>query len=284
MSHAQRRSCAGGETLGPVVENGIDLRRLTPAGDVRRFAIAVGRICPEKGYHLAIEASRRARTPLVIAGAVFPYPAHQRYFEDVLQPTFDDTVTFVGPIDDRRKPPLLRSARCLLVPSLAPETSSLVAMEALACGTPVVAFRTGALADIVDHGRTGFLVEDVAGMADAIVASSSLDPEVCRAAAEERFDVERMIDGYVALYRRLASGARARSSLGNVERDSVDDLRRLDDDPESLQGLAAGGNRPGRPQGSSCGTTEPDERPSPTSGAGSSYRKFVSLTRPPAVR
>jgi glycosyltransferase involved in cell wall biosynthesis len=93
----------------------------------------------------------------------------------------------------------------VLVPSLAPETSSLVAREALASGTPVVAFPNGALREAIDHGRTGFLVQDAAEMAEAIQACRSLDPETCRAVARERFDSRRMIAAYLDLYHRLAA-------------------------------------------------------------------------------
>jgi glycosyltransferase involved in cell wall biosynthesis len=96
-----------------------------------------------------------------------------------------------------------------LVPSLAPETSSLVAMEALACGTPVIAFPAGALAEIVEHGRTGFLVRDIGEMAAAIGRSEAIDPETCRAAARTRFSRDRMVEAYVARYRALAARAAA---------------------------------------------------------------------------
>jgi len=103
---------------------------------------------------------------------------------------------------------LLTAARCLLVPSLAPETSSLVAREALACGTPVVAFPNGALAEAVEHGRTGFLVRDVAGMAEAMGAAGGIDPGVCRAEARARFSLERMVADYFGAYERLAHAGR----------------------------------------------------------------------------
>jgi glycosyltransferase involved in cell wall biosynthesis len=168
------------------------------------FAAALGRICPEKGFHLALDAAKRARIGLLLAGKLFLYPSHERYFEQEIAPRLDRLRRFIGligPIGRRR---LLASARCLLVPSLAPETSSLVTMEALACGTPVIAFRSGALTEIIEHGKTGLLVTDEREMADAIQASGDLDPETCRQTAQERFSLGRMTAAYLAVYRRLA--------------------------------------------------------------------------------
>ncbi|HEU0052459.1 MAG TPA: glycosyltransferase, partial [Longimicrobium sp.] len=111
---------------------------------------------------------------------------------------------FAGAMDFRRKRRALSAARCLLVPSLVEETSSLVAMEALACGTPVIAYPKGALPSIVEHGRTGFLVNDVGEMAEAIRAADGIDPEECRRAARECFSAERMVELYFETYRLLA--------------------------------------------------------------------------------
>jgi glycosyltransferase involved in cell wall biosynthesis len=109
----------------------------------------------------------------------------------------------------RRKRVLLAGARCLIVSSVIAETSSLVAMEALACGTPVVALRRGALEDVVEHGVTGFVVDDVASMTAAIRAVSTIDRRACRAAAESRFDGRVMARAYLETYARIARFAHA---------------------------------------------------------------------------
>ncbi|HYO55324.1 glycosyltransferase family 4 protein, partial [Archangium sp.] len=205
VSAAQRRACPPGASLLEDVPNGVALDTLRPCRRKRDFALVLGRVCPEKGLHLALQAARRADLPLLIGGQVFPYPAHERYFRESVAPLLDGRRRFLGPLGLTRKRRLLAAARCLLVPSLAQETSSLVAMEALACGTPVVAFRTGALPDIIEHGRTGFLVDGPGEMADALREVHRLRPEDCRRAAEERFCVERMARHYLDIYERLAA-------------------------------------------------------------------------------
>lgn len=204
VSAAQHRACPPSALLLPPIANGVPVARLAARHAKRRFALALGRICPEKGFHLALEAARRARAPLLLAGEAFGYPAHRHYFRNAIVPLLDGARRFLGPLDLRRKRRLLTAARCLLVPSLAPETSSLVAMEALACGTPVIAFPAGALPEIVEHGRTGFLVGDTAEMAWAIEAAGDLSPDVCRAVARQRFSADDMAARYLSLYARLA--------------------------------------------------------------------------------
>jgi glycosyltransferase involved in cell wall biosynthesis len=170
----------------------------------RGFALFLGRICPEKGVHIAIDAAKRANVPLLIAGEVYPYVEHERYFREEIVPRLDHMRRFIRTAGFARKRRLLTAARCLLVPSLVPETSSLVAREAAACGTPVIAFRIGALPETVIHGRTGFIVDDEAAMAQAITEAGRIDPAVCRAVARERFSLERMTGRYLDLYHRLA--------------------------------------------------------------------------------
>ena len=208
VSETQTRTCPPNARLLPHIDNGVDTARLAINLKKRNLALSLGRICPEKGWHLALEAARAAGVPFLLAGEVFRYEGHERYFRSEILPRLDSLRRFLGPVGFSRKRRLLAQARCLLIPSLVAETSSLVAMEALACGTPVIAFRSGALPEIIDHGRTGFLVSDQHEMSEAIQAAGDLDPSVCRQAARERFSAERMSVRYLDLYMRLIEAAR----------------------------------------------------------------------------
>jgi glycosyltransferase involved in cell wall biosynthesis len=193
-----------GRHVVPPIENGVPIERLLARHRKRGFTLVLARICAEKGVHLAIEAAKQADIALLIAGQAFSYAAHLRYFEEEVRPRLDRHRRFIGPVPFARKRRLLTAARCLLVPSIVAETGSLVAREALACGTPVIAFANGALTQVVEPGRTGFLVGSVEEMARAIADCGSLDSSACRAAAAARFSERRMIAEYLALYERLA--------------------------------------------------------------------------------
>lgn len=215
VSADQHRACPAVPGLLDPIENGIDLDRLEARHARRRFVLFLGRICPEKGVHHAIDAAEAAGVPLLIAGEVFGYPAHRAYFEEAIRPRLGLVCRYLGPVGLARKRRLLSAARAVLIPSTAPETSSLVAREAAACGTPVVAFRNGALSDAVRQGETGFLVSDAAEMAAAIGRCGSLSRDRCRAAARERFSRATMIASYLALYAGLAGSDRARRSAAS---------------------------------------------------------------------
>lgn len=206
VSETQRRFCPPAVTPLPVIPNGVPVDRFNLRISKRNFVFSLGRICPEKGFHLALDAALLARTPMLLAGEVFRYPAHEDYFHQEIAPRLGGRRRFIGPVGFERKRRLMAAARCLLAPSLAQETSSLVAMESLASGTPVIAFPSGALAEIIEDGVTGFLVNDEREMAEAIRAAGSLDPNVCRETARSRFSAARMIERYFDLYKRLIAG------------------------------------------------------------------------------
>ncbi len=218
VSEAQRQACPAAVrgSLG-VVRNGVFVagRKAASPGNATQkpedgrhtdYALMLSRICPEKNLHAGLDAARQAGIDVMLAGETFPYEAHLRYFEEQIRPRLGDGVTLVGAVGEVEKSRLLQGARCLLLPTLAPETSSLVAMEAAAAGTPVVAYRSGAVPEVVEDGVTGFLVEGVDEMTDAIGRVGTLDREHCRAAARERFSLARMVEAYVAVYGEMLAG------------------------------------------------------------------------------
>ena len=206
VSTSQRRTCPPSSAILPTVENGIPLELFPGDGAAPGdYVLALGRICPEKGFHLAIDAAARAGAPLWLAGQTFPYPEHVEYFQRQLAPRLQPPHRYLGPVGFQAKCKLLGEARCLVAPSLAAETSSLVAMEAMACGAPVVAFRAGALPEVVEDGITGFLVDDVDLMAQAIGRAPEIRRGACRRAARGRFSATRMAEQYLSLYETCIS-------------------------------------------------------------------------------
>jgi glycosyltransferase involved in cell wall biosynthesis len=202
VSESQLRLAPAGFNTS-VIPNGIPIPNFRVPPKKRDFVICLGRICEEKGFHFALDAAKDAGLPLVLAGQVYPYEAHELYFRAQILPRLDTARRFIGPIGPRRKNRLLAAARCLVVPSLVNETSSLVAMEAMACGAPVVAFRRGALAQSIQPGCNGLLVDDPGELADAIRNAHLLNPEYCRAFARANFSSAKMIARYFDLYHSI---------------------------------------------------------------------------------
>jgi glycosyltransferase involved in cell wall biosynthesis len=205
VSRLQRQSAPPNARIHGVIENGVPLDRFHPGRKKGPYVAGMGRICPEKGFHLAMDAAEQAGVRLLLGGAVYPYPVHQAYFDQLIRPRLKYGHRLLGTLGNDRKRSLLAGARCVLIPSLVPETSSLVAMESMACGTPLIAYRKGALNELVQHGRTGFLVNNVEEMARAISAAGEISSEVCRREAETRFSSEGMIAKYIRLYQQAAS-------------------------------------------------------------------------------
>jgi glycosyltransferase involved in cell wall biosynthesis len=207
VSWDQHRRLAGNPRLLQPIGNGVPTGAFAGRYRRRGFVLMLSRIAPEKGVHVALEAARSARLPLLVAGELFSYPEHTRYFAEEIAPRLDRERRWIGPVGLAAKRRLLGSARCLIVCSQVPETSSLAAREALAAGTPVVALRRGALAEVVEHGSTGFLVDQVGDLADALHRAGTLDGDVCRRAARRRFDAADMARLYFEVYARLARRA-----------------------------------------------------------------------------
>jgi len=212
VSQSQARTFTDLSNVIGVVQNGIAVERFPHCGEKQNYLLWLGRICEEKAPDVAIRAAKHAGMRLVLAGQVYPFSYHQQYFEREVRPLLGAGVQFFDSPLFEQKVALLRNARALLVTSTAEETSSLVAMEAMACGTPVIAMRRGAFPEIVADRQTGVIVDDVQGIAEAIEQASNLDLAICRRRAEEMFSAWRMADDYAALYRRVIAAHRTRAA------------------------------------------------------------------------
>jgi glycosyltransferase involved in cell wall biosynthesis len=187
------------------VYHGIDLSEFTPREQRGRGLVYFGRIHPDKGVAEAIAVAKAVGLPLVIAGIV-----HDRaYFEREIAPHVDgDRVRYVGSLAAADRNELLGSALALLHLVEFAEPFGLSMIEAMACGTPVIARRRGSVPEVVDEGLTGFVVEDVAGAIEAVGRVGGLDRRAVRARVAERFSRDRMVDDYLRVYEQVRSGAR----------------------------------------------------------------------------
>jgi glycosyltransferase involved in cell wall biosynthesis len=200
-----------------VVYNGIDVNKFSYKEQKEDHLLFLSRISPEKAPHLAIEAARKAGMPLLIAGKVDR--VDRAYYENVVKPLIDgDTIRYVGEVSREEARDLYGSARALLLPIQWEEPFGLVMPEAMACGTPVIAFRRGAAPEIVVDGETGVLVEDgdIEGMVEAIGNLDRIDPKRCRQHTIDNFDNSRMVDNYLNAYERVLFQARRRSAQANL--------------------------------------------------------------------
>src|SRR5438093_569927 len=168
----------------------------------------LGRLSPEKQPDVAIEVAKRAGMPLRIAAKI---DANDRdYVERVIRPLLDDPlIEFIGELDDDRKAPFLGGARALLFPIDWPEPFGLVMIEAMACGTPVIARPCGSVPEVVQDRRTGFIADTVDELVEAVKRIDTIDRAECRRYVERQFSVARMVDDYEAIYRRAVSARQA---------------------------------------------------------------------------
>ncbi len=182
-----------------VVRNGINVERFPLSGRKSDYVLWLGRVCPEKAPHLAIEAAKLAGVRIKVAGQVYPFRWHEEYWEQKVKPLIDgERVQWVPLPSFAEKTRLLREARALLVTSQVAETTSLVALEAMASGTPVIAFGYGALTEVVPKG-TGFIVGSVEEMAAACGRVSEIRALDCRGWVQREYSARALTDGYEAL-------------------------------------------------------------------------------------
>ncbi len=207
ISDAQRRPIPHANWQATVY-NGVPAQNYTFRPEAGRYLAFLGRISPEKRADRAIEIARRVGMPLRIAAKVDR--ADEDYFNEKIRPLLKDPlVEFIGEIGEREKDAFLGGAYALLLPIDWPEPFGLVMIEAMACGTPVVAWRHGSVPEVVDHGETGFIVDSIEGAAAAVEQIDSINRRTCREVFETRFSASRMARDYLRVYHDVIYGAQA---------------------------------------------------------------------------
>jgi glycosyltransferase involved in cell wall biosynthesis len=212
ISNAQRRPVPQANWIR-TIPHGLPEKLLMPRPVSQSYLAVLGRIAPEKGVDSAIRIACRCGIPLKIAAKVDR--ADQEYYDALIQPMIraNPLVEYIGEISDHEKSDFLSGAIGLLLPIDWPEPFGLVMIEAMACGTPVIAYNRGSVAEIIDEGRTGFVVEDEAGAVAAVDRLSRLNRHAIRQTFEKRFTARRMALDYLAAYRGLMEEREPRIKL-----------------------------------------------------------------------
>ncbi len=188
------------------VYNGLDMKNYSFSNLDDGYLLLVGRISREKGVHLAIEVAQYLDLPLIIAAKlnnISDAPHDVQYFHEYVEPKLSSQIRWIGEVNDAQRNNLMSHARCLLHPVTWREPFGLTLIEAMACGCPVVAFNKGSIPEIVSNGQTGFIVEDIDGMIRAVADINGINRAACREYALKQFTVEKMTDGYEAIYQRV---------------------------------------------------------------------------------
>ncbi|MGO9108479.1 MAG: glycosyltransferase family 4 protein [Thermoguttaceae bacterium] len=203
ISNSQRRPIPEANWQATVY-HGLPRSLYAHYGRPGEYLALLGRMSPEKGVDRAIEIARLAKLKLKIAAKI--YPEERAYYHDRIEPLLHQSkewVEYIGEVGGGEKQEFLGNARALLFPIDWPEPFGLVMIEALACGTPVIAWRNGSVPEVITDGVTGFIVEGIEEAVRAVRRVASLNRQVCRRSFEERFDAVRMARDYVEVYRRL---------------------------------------------------------------------------------
>jgi glycosyltransferase involved in cell wall biosynthesis len=172
------------------------------------YLVFLGRMSPDKGAHRAVRTAIETGLPLKLAGKMRE-PLERQYFDEFVRPHLSDQIEYLGEVPHGEKVELLQNARVTLFPIEWEEPFGLVMIESMACGTPVVAPRLGAVPEVIESGRSGVIVDDWVDAVQAIEQADAISPETCRAYAEERFARDRLVRDYVAAYETALEAARS---------------------------------------------------------------------------
>jgi glycosyltransferase involved in cell wall biosynthesis len=211
ISNSQRRPISNANWIG-TVHHGLPINLLTPRPVEPSYLAFLGRISPEKAVDRAIRIAERCGLPMKIAAKIDA--ADQEYFDATIRPLFGKpNVDFIGEITDAEKSDFLSGALALLVPIDWPEPFGLVMIEAMACGTPVIAFNRGSAPEVIEDGLTGYIVEDEMSAIGAVRKLQRLSRSAIRKRFEERFTARRMAEQYLATYRQLIEKTSPRAKI-----------------------------------------------------------------------
>lgn len=205
ISDAQR-AMASGLPWAATVHNAIRTETFPFREEKDDFVLFLGRFHPDKAPHLAVDAARAAKLPIVLAGKCAE-PIEREYFAREVQPRLGPDTTMFGVADAAAKRDLLARAACLVFPICWDEPFGLVVIEAMACGTPVVALRRGAVPELILPGQTGVIVDHPSELGCAIVEARRLDPWICRKHVQQNFTTDLMAAAYEAVYRRALAAS-----------------------------------------------------------------------------
>lgn len=185
-----------------VVYNAIDCKTFPFAAQGSGYLLSLARISREKGTHIAIEVAKRLGRRLIVAGNVNKFD--KLYFRQKVEPQIDGRlISYFGEVDGNQKRELYAGADCFLFPIQWQEPFGMTMIEAMVCGTPVIAFDRGAVREVLLHGETGFIVNDLDEMVEAVKKIDTIDRQRCRSYVERNFDVSCMVDNYLAIYERI---------------------------------------------------------------------------------
>jgi glycosyltransferase involved in cell wall biosynthesis len=202
ISYSQRKPVPNLNFKGNVY-HGIEVSEYPFSSADEGYLLFVGRINEEKGVHHAIEVAEFLNVPLIIAAKLDA--CDTLYFKEYIEPKLSDKIRWIGEVNSESRNRLMSRALCFLHPVTWREPFGLVLIEAMACGTPVIAFNRGSIPEIVKHGKTGFIAEDAAEMIEYVKRVRTIKRKACRAHIQENFNIGKMVTGYEKIYENILS-------------------------------------------------------------------------------
>ena len=213
ISNNQRRD-APDLPYASTVYNGTDINLFEFSAKAEDYLLFAGRITPEKGVKEAIQVARGSKHRLLIIGPVSD--EHKGYFEQYIKPELDDKILYLGRMDQDRLPKYYQKAKAVLTPVQWEEPFGLTTIEAMACGTPVISLHRGAATEIIDDGRTGYVVNSVTDMIDAVGKVEGLRRSECRKHVQEKFGIAQMVDAYENVFLDIVKGGTTKTERGTI--------------------------------------------------------------------